>query len=257
MNMYDSTYWDRDGAMTDDDYPHDWQHGRYSGTLTCSGCHLLPLDDDDMDTPCPATAVRMLSDELAAYPHDELAGVWLSEYDPYDPWGSALSCQFAVAAVLTGAGYGTPDDWQYRPGLSAVLSPVVAVSSGHYSHDMQVSDALSFMADHHPYEHAAIIAAHPELGRLVWSGSWVDTDAMGANPELMSWVADSVERSGCVWWSDGVPYAYDQDADSTVVLVWSALEFSDDKDAFAGALVTFGYLLARLVSAADAAGMSY
>lgn len=246
-----------DDGTTADDYPHDWQRSRITGTVTCSGCHLLPLDDDDTATPCPATAVSVLSDELAAYPHDELAGVWLSEYDPYDPWGSALSCQFAVAAVLTMAGYGTPDNWQYRPSPGAVLSPVVALSSGHYSHDMQVSDALSFMADHHPHEHAAIIAAHPELGRLVWYGSWVDTDAMGANPDLMSWVADSVEQSQCVWWSDGEPYAYDPDADHTTVLVWSALEWSDDPDAFAESLVTFGYLLARLVSAADAAGMSH
>lgn len=31
---------------------HEWQKGWLTGTVTCSRCHLLPLDDDDMNSPC-------------------------------------------------------------------------------------------------------------------------------------------------------------------------------------------------------------
>ncbi len=31
---------------------HDFQQSRFTGTTTCSRCGLLPMDDDDMETPC-------------------------------------------------------------------------------------------------------------------------------------------------------------------------------------------------------------
>ena len=31
---------------------HVFQHGRFTGAMTCERCGLLPLDQDDIDTPC-------------------------------------------------------------------------------------------------------------------------------------------------------------------------------------------------------------
>lgn len=33
---------------------HDWQISKFTETKTCSKCGLLPLDQDDTDSPCPA-----------------------------------------------------------------------------------------------------------------------------------------------------------------------------------------------------------
>lgn len=32
---------------------HQWQRARFTGTVTCAACALLPLDQDDVDSPCP------------------------------------------------------------------------------------------------------------------------------------------------------------------------------------------------------------
>ena len=31
---------------------HSWQRGRFTGTVTCAACGLLPLDQDDVETAC-------------------------------------------------------------------------------------------------------------------------------------------------------------------------------------------------------------
>ena len=31
---------------------HEWQQGRFTGAVTCARCGLLPLDDEDRDSPC-------------------------------------------------------------------------------------------------------------------------------------------------------------------------------------------------------------
>ena len=31
---------------------HEWQRGRFTGTVTCARCGLLPLDEDDYLVPC-------------------------------------------------------------------------------------------------------------------------------------------------------------------------------------------------------------
>lgn len=42
--------------LTVDETPtaHQWQRARFTGTVTCAACGLLPLDEDDTDSPCPA-----------------------------------------------------------------------------------------------------------------------------------------------------------------------------------------------------------
>ena len=31
---------------------HKWQTARFTGTVTCERCGLLPIDQDDLDSPC-------------------------------------------------------------------------------------------------------------------------------------------------------------------------------------------------------------
>jgi hypothetical protein len=37
---------------TNDPLAHVWTAGRFTGTITCSVCGLLPLDDDDLSSEC-------------------------------------------------------------------------------------------------------------------------------------------------------------------------------------------------------------
>lgn len=48
---------------------HTWQTANTTGTMTCTACHLMPLDDDDMAMPCPiaarASALETIEDMTA------------------------------------------------------------------------------------------------------------------------------------------------------------------------------------------------
>lgn len=84
-----------------------------------------------------------------------------------------------------------------------------AISSGHYSHDTQVADAMSYLASEHPTEYARILVDFPEWESRKFGefSSWLDTEAMGVDPEYSSWLADAIEATGLVQWFDGEPYA--------------------------------------------------
>lgn len=85
------------------------------------------------------------------------------------------------------------------------------ISSNHLSQDQQVSDALDWMRVTHPTAYAAVRRHFPET--LQWSGSWIDTDAMGVDCEWSSWLCDAIEETGLVLWIDGEPFAGPFDAD--------------------------------------------
>lgn len=80
------------------------------------------------------------------------------------------------------------------------------VSSNGFSHDLQVMDALNWMETEHNDEWETLVRRLPEVTRLVWEGSWVDTDATRCDPDFMSWVADALEDTGFIEWEDGEPY---------------------------------------------------
>lgn len=82
-----------------------------------------------------------------------------------------------------------------------------AISSGHFSHDTQVLDALDYLRVNHEDAYASILADFPKVADIEWSGSWFDTDAMGVDPEYSSWLADAIEATGLVQWFEGEPYA--------------------------------------------------
>lgn len=81
-----------------------------------------------------------------------------------------------------------------------------SISSGHYSHDIQVADAVSWLEREYPEKYASVLEAFPELSDATWDGSWFDTTAMGVDPEWSSWLADALEETGVIVWQEGEPF---------------------------------------------------
>lgn len=83
-----------------------------------------------------------------------------------------------------------------------------SISSGHYSHDIQVVDALGYLHIYQPEAHAEVRKQFPE--QIVWEQpmrTHIDTEAMNVDPEWSSWLTDAIENTGFVTWIDGEPYA--------------------------------------------------
>jgi hypothetical protein len=85
-----------------------------------------------------------------------------------------------------------------------------AVSSNHFSVDQQIADAIDALPDD---DRALFNAEFPEWDNLVWSGSWVDTDASGVDVEYTSWVADWLESRTGIFWEEGEPWMREDDDD--------------------------------------------
>lgn len=81
------------------------------------------------------------------------------------------------------------------------------ISSGHFSVDMQATDALRWLESNAPKAHAAVISEFPEMSDPKWQmmGSWLHTDAMGVGVEYGSWLVDAIENTGAVYWEEGEP----------------------------------------------------
>lgn len=86
------------------------------------------------------------------------------------------------------------------------MTAYVALSSCGFSHDMQLVDSLEFLRSEYPDIYAGILSRFPEYGGAELDGGWIDTDALGVDPEWSSWLTDAVEDTGIVRWEDGEPY---------------------------------------------------
>lgn len=84
----------------------------------------------------------------------------------------------------------------------------IALSSGHFSHDDQVADVLSYLSGVEDFKATTdrFCEEFPEYNRLEWSGSWVDCEASNVDAEYMSWVTDWLEANTPVYWEDGEPW---------------------------------------------------
>ncbi len=82
-----------------------------------------------------------------------------------------------------------------------------AISSNHYSTDLQAEDAVQYLLDNHLLAALRVLAGFPEWFRREWTGSWYDTEAMGVDPEWGCWLIDAVEATGLVYWEEGEPWA--------------------------------------------------
>lgn len=86
---------------------------------------------------------------------------------------------------------------------------MIIISSNHFSVDDQTADALSYLSLSDDPELAKLSdqfsAEFPEYNTLVWSGSWVDTEASNVDVEYMDWVRDWIEAHTPIHWYDGEP----------------------------------------------------
>lgn len=82
--------------------------------------------------------------------------------------------------------------------------PMDSISSGHYSVDTQMQDALDFLRLNHVEVYCEIRKNFSET--FIWEGSWLDTEAMDVDPDYGSWLIDAIEDTGIIQWIDGEPY---------------------------------------------------
>lgn len=96
---------------------------------------------------------------------------------------------------------------QFDVRFAVWVRPVpISLSSGHFSTDSQLEDAISFLETREPDQFAAFLAAFPEWEARQMEGAWFDTDAMGVDAEWSSWAIDWVEENTGVMWEDGEPW---------------------------------------------------
>ena len=83
------------------------------------------------------------------------------------------------------------------------------ISSNGYSHDQQVHDALAYLEHNHEDVYLKLLREFPEASpsRLIWEGSWFNTERMGVDVEWSSWLCDAIENTGLVTWEDGEPWS--------------------------------------------------
>lgn len=80
-----------------------------------------------------------------------------------------------------------------------------ALSSNGYSLDQQAADALTWLRLHYPL-HAESVDNDFPPDDAIWSGSWLDTEAMKVDSEYGSWLVDAIEATGVVCWEEGEPW---------------------------------------------------
>lgn len=88
------------------------------------------------------------------------------------------------------------------------------ISSNHWSTDSQAVDAMTWLHTNHRDVWDGLIDEFDDYETLIerqreldseWA--WLDTDALGVDPDYMSWLVDAIEATGLVIWEDGEPWA--------------------------------------------------
>lgn len=91
--------------------------------------------------------------------------------------------------------------------IGAIMTARTAISDNHASHDTQMVDAMQYLALTAPDAFQKLVAEFPEWSHLRFDGAWVDTHAMGVDPEWAMWLTDAIEVTGLIVWDDGEPWA--------------------------------------------------
>ena len=171
---------------------HDAETGEYTGDLRapCSRWGSTGAECAEVAYDLDRTLAAAGADPTSRESLEHAMGLVVNDHDDV---GSVL---FALGVDAIRA--------EYEDELADYV-PRVALSSNHYSVDIQLSDVVGLMpAD----VRAAFDAEYPEWESLTWSGSWVDYEASGVDVEYASWAIDWVESHTNVMWDDGEPYAY-------------------------------------------------
>ena len=95
-----------------------------------------------------------------------------------------------------------------------------AISTNHFSHDLQVVDVMDYLEQNDGIAYSHLINMFPEYLNVTFGerSSWVDTESMGVEADFMSWLTDEIEACSNVMWLEGEPYMlteedYTHDAD--------------------------------------------
>lgn len=80
------------------------------------------------------------------------------------------------------------------------------ISSNHWSHDTQVSDAMNWLRVNHPAEWSTINRDFDGIVSLSSNFTEFCEQYPDVDPEHGSWLADAIEDTGLVQWIDGEPY---------------------------------------------------
>lgn len=79
------------------------------------------------------------------------------------------------------------------------------ISSNHWSTDIQVCDAMIWLAGNHPNVYREIAIEFPILS-LPDGECWFVDAYPDLDPEYGSWLIEAIEATGLVWWEDGEPW---------------------------------------------------
>ena len=86
------------------------------------------------------------------------------------------------------------------------------ISNSHYSVDLQIVDAMSFLELFYKDAYNKIIEEFPEFVTHYdimfsnTSSSWFDVQAAGLPADWSNWLCDSIENTGLVIWEEGEPW---------------------------------------------------
>jgi len=102
--------------------------------------------------------------------------------------------------------YMTENSMFYCRFTMLVRPTCTTVSYNGFSHDGQVFDAIAWLKTNRPDEYQVVVDNY-EVESVIMDGAWVDTDAMGVDPDWVSWLTDWIEQETCIEWEHGEPFA--------------------------------------------------
>lgn len=80
---------------------------------------------------------------------------------------------------------------------------------------------MDWLESNHLDAYGYILKEFPEWPYRVFEGSWLNTEAMGVDPEYSSWLIDAIEDTGYVLWEEGEPWAMNGDDLKTMDEYWN------------------------------------
>ena len=133
-----------------------------------------------------------MADKITEPSHEDWAAYWLEQY-------------------RVTRKYGTLEQWSRH----VASMPPQSLSSGHFSHDQQIADAVDWLRHNARPVYETMLAHFPEWERVEWEeyGSWLDTEAMGVDGEWSSWLCDWIENNTPIYWEEGEPWVGREDED--------------------------------------------
>jgi hypothetical protein len=83
-----------------------------------------------------------------------------------------------------------------------------AISHNGFSVDLQLKDAVKFVAAEFPALYDEFLRSFPEWERVIFpdQSAWIDWEEMGVDVEWSSWAVDWIEQNTPIYWEEGEPW---------------------------------------------------